>query len=621
MQNQRHFNHNPNKLLSFTDQSKQFRRNLIHKSSEIEKKWHHFGKVLTLTLNPTYFLSTCAGGFFMFDASLPYVKSIFYSEGEWFKEHTISTKTQHAYHPAYKNLCPVLRNAPKNPILLTSQPDSNTQSAVYISKIVLTQFKDNSVNYNFETQRAILDDGHLSITQTQTYSLAFDSLPACDSDYDYYNVPARHGVTLRINGNVTTRADDLITMIELLCGQFLYKAGYSLHKSYAVFHRHLDNNLSHWLSYRSLSHVGQSIGARMRGWYQQLKAHPEFYDLPFNEIELLNLYNDVRGGTLQVPVLANDLRARILAPLRAGDTIAAINACFYGFSYPKSIKKLLLKTGLLTYPKYVYDAIDSCIKKIGVDKTLLFITDVNKAGEPDFVIIGNAVLLEPLKAGFNINTIKHLQKQGSSKKVITQLYEKFRYIEDTMFMYERLVEDDVPLVFASRNINHVHNYLSNLYTFHSNIGSDAEMRAMKAFDTSKQSQRYEAGEYIIRSPYTAAELVKVGSAMSHCVAIYIEKFYYRQIDILLLTSTDDKYLACIEVFNGHVIQAKLKYDKRLHNNTKYLAVVMDYVRKHNLKPSTIDLGDDYPVHKLTNTLLPYKDKERLNAVSVFEKKL
>lgn len=629
MQSQDHFVYNPDQSASFIDQSKWFQQRLVYKTSEIEKQTHDFGKTFTLRLSPTYFLSTVAGagegteGLLLFDTSQPNASPTFFTNNEWFKDREKVTKTKEIYHPAYKNLCPVLRNAPKNPIVLKRQKDCDPLSSLYISNIIITQFNDGSVNYQFETVLArlslsssstITSNDSVSCVKGHTYDLSFDAM---QSEHHGSSLTNRAG-RLKINGSASTSASDLIDLIGLLCGQFLYKYGSSLHKSYVKIYRLLDDDLSYWLSYRSLAHEDQPIVDIMREWHEQLKANPAFYDLPFGEIELLNLYNDIKGGLRQVPELADKLRESILIPLRAGDTKAATDACFYGFSYPKSIKKLLLKTELLSFHKQHYRIIHECVENMGVDRTLWFLTDVNNVGQPDYALIGDSTAVKAFSVGFNVNVLKKMQlrEAADSKQVTQKIKEKLSYIGDIVEMYEHLVAINVPLDFAERNLNYTHNYLANLYTFHTNVNSGAEMDAMKRVDTSQQSKRYEAGEYIIRSPYTASELITVGISMSNCVAVYIGRFYYRQIDILLLTDKAGAYLGCIEVFDNHVVQAKLKYDKRLCSNADYLKLVVDYMAQNNLKASSLDFGEDQSLHKLINKVLPHKDLDRLNSVAL-----
>lgn len=613
MNKQYHFLYREDKPQSYADQSKVFLHRLRKVDSEVVKDTHRFGKTLALDLAPTYFLSPRGGGSALFDADKPYSKPTLFTEIEWYKNHNLVKSTKERYHPAYKGLCPVLRNAPLNPVPMTER--NGMISTTYISRMFFTQFKDGTNCYEFETRRARINNDQLIIEPSAIFSLTFDPMPA--HHHYRHSAPTKHSGLLKVDGVVSTKVDDLIRLTSLLNDQFLYKNGYSFHKSYVVLHRLIDGDLSYWLSSRSLGYEKHTLSQMLREWHSQLKAMPELYDLPFSEIELLNLVNDAKYGWYKTPELRDGLHESILEPLRAGDTKKAVDACFFGFSYPKSIRKLLLKAGLLTYPKYVYAAIDNCVKSVGIDKTLTFLSDVHHKGEPDLSIINNVTLIEALGAGFNIDVVKQIQRRGVSKKIDALVYEKISFIKDTMLMYERLVMDDVELDITSNNIVHVHNYLSNLYTFHINTSSSAQMRAMKAIDTSDQSPYYEAGEYIIRSPYTAAELVDVGIAMSHCVASYIPRFYYRQLDIVLLTNKAGEYLACIEIFKSYVTQAKLKHNKRLCTHADYHAVVSDYVAKNKFIPASLDMGDSGARHKIAGELLPPHDEHREQAIQFF----
>lgn len=614
MKNNNHFIYDSTDSIDFDRQSEWFRQRLVYKKSEVDKQKHSFGKTLTLKLDPTYFLAPIGKGFGLFNIAISNTVHTKFTEKEWYEEHKIVAKTKDRYHPAYKNLCPILRNAPKNPVLLTH--NSDIASSTYINSIVFTQFKDGSVSYEIKTAQACFDNNELSITVNAVYTLSFPPYPC--RHYYRNRPPLKRDGTLKIDGVITYKADDLISFVDILSNQFLYKNGYSLHKAYTVIHRYLDSDLSCWLSQGSLGYAGLPVGRLIESWYEQLKLNPELYDLPFNEIELLSLYNTAKFKWDNNPYDKARYLVSILEPLRAGDTKSAIDASFYGYIYPKSIKKLLLKTGLVTYPKYIHTAIYNCIQSLGVDKTLWFLTDVDKVGEPDFGIIDNLRLIEALTAGFNIDIIKQMQKRPNTRKNNDLISETVGFIQDTMSMYERLVDTNIPLHFTSKNIKSVHNYLSNLYTFHANTESSAEMNAMRAVDTSKQSNRYEAGSYIIRSPYTASELINVGCDMSHCVAVYIRKFYYRQTDIVLLTDTAGHYLACIEIVDSYVVQAKLNRNQRLCDNTEYLAVVLEYIEQNNLKPATLDLGTGVNIAMRPNSIAALKrNEERIKQIYAF----
>lgn len=622
-----HFDYNPNTVATFAEQSKRFQQSLADLDSEAVKTKQPFGKVITLDIAPKYFLAPATSGFSLyalFDLIASNDQSTFISEEDWYKEHHTIAKTKKKYHPAYKNICPVLRNAPKNPIWLVG--DSNHATATYITKIVATRYKDESCSYYFETQRATVEDNVLSVVSGANYTLSFSALPPHHSFWSYRmsprsgwsNVCAARQAEMKVNGEPNTNAAPLIDLIDLLTNQFLYKDGYSLHKAYKVFHRYLDQDLAYWFKGCNLNYQAKPINEKLHEWYDQLRDNPEFYDLPFDEIQLLNLYNNLKDSWVGLDQLAEGYRSEVLKYLQAGDTKSAVDACFFGYVYPQSIRKILIKIGLLAYPKHVYGAIHNCIEKVGVDKTLMFITDINNAGEPDLGLISNVVLIEAVAAGFNINIIKTLQKKGASQKILDQMTEKFKYIADTMYMYERLMANNIPLVFKSKNIDRVHFYLVNIYTLYGNISSDAEMSAVESVDTSEQTETYKAGEYTIRSPYTASELIKVGTDMSHCVAIYVQRFFYRQTEILLLVDKKDRYIACIEVLDSYVIQAKLSYDRPLHANTEYLDIVLAYIAQRNLKTASIDFGPDQTFYKIPHEYYPSKDSERKRVVAALD---
>jgi hypothetical protein len=147
----------------------------------------------------------------------------------------------------------------------------------------------------------------------------------------------------------------------------------------------------------------------------------------------------------------------------------------------------------------------------------------------------------------------------------------------------------VPLNLPSKNINEIHDYLSPIYTLHAQAGSSAEMTAFRTVDTSSQTKPLITPDHIIRSPYTASELAYVGTEMKHCVASYTKRFYYRNIDIALLTNKDGAYLVCLEIKDNKVVQAKMKFNQPVRANDQYHSLVMDFIALNGFKVATSDI--------------------------------
>ena len=616
----RHFAYNTKRIDDFAEQCRQYRKALTQKGSEVVRRKTPDGQTFTLDFTksrPMFFLAPIRGGYDFYNLLEGSTNRTFFTKEEWHVDHEFIENSAEHFHPAYIRMCPVLRNAPLNPIVLDK--DGDHASKTYIGKIVFTQHHDDSVSHYIESRVSIAKDGALSSAIGDCYKLTFPPLPANHTLANGYSIYAPRGVVLEVNGVVSTKVDDLLAVIDILTDQFLYKRGHSLHKAYVAMNRLIEPDINYWLAHGNFSVAGKKPSAALRDWHFELKANPELYALPFSEIELLNFFNDLKFRIRHVPPTNKPLLKKVLAKLKKGDVDSAIDACFYGFAYPSALRDLMVKTGLLTYPYFIYDAINLCVERVGLDKTMFILTSVHNEGEPDLSIIDNPTLLAALAAGFDVDSIKALQKKGNAGVANLLLQEKFLLILDTVYMYERLMGSEVPLELASMDINYAHDYLSSLHTFDSCVHSRGEIAVMKRVDTSDQSTSYDAGKYVIRSPHTAFELVSVGEQMSCFIDAYASRFYYKQSDIVLLTDSAGKYLAFIEILGGFVVRAKLERNERLCSNAEYLEVVFDYMDKEKLKPASLDFGDSRPLYNVYNPTYREIDPDRFNAVSVTRK--
>lgn len=476
--------------------------------------------------------------------------------------------------------------------------------ASYIHKIVVTKFKNRAVDYVFDTSRAAVDErGVFTITEGRRYALSFgaDSNP---------------NPTLKINDQITTLASDLIACFKILTQQFLYTKGYSLNKNYMVVHRLLDKHLNNWLFYKYAPFDTKDPVALLSNQYAQLSDERIFYQLPFNEIQLLSIYDSLKYKRIN-GYYDDSLpwRNNILERLLDSDTKSAVSACFYGYQFPSSIKKLMIKTGVLGCSYRACAAILNAIKTIGIDKTRLFIAQVDDQTQPDYYILRKAYLIEAFALGLNVNVIKDMQRVGiENQNIESPLLIKARYIYDIMTMYDYLKSRVEDYVVPSRHLTDAHHRMSMLYTAYKQTESSVEITAMKTVDTSAQLPIFEYDDYIVRSPMTTYELLTIGNKMCHCVGSYMKGFYYRQLEIVVMTDRLGRYLVCMELRGKNVVQAKLKYDDLASNNKEYLRVIKAYMAERNLVAMTRDLGDNNPEYSFIANQYETKDKERVAIV-------
>lgn len=565
--------HTNEEWAEFIKGSEDHRQYLIRSTGIVVKHKKPYGTEIILEFDPKHFLLPYDDVIEHWDISSGEAEITRYSVDAWFYPFCIVASTREKYHPAYKNLCPVLHNTSKNPITLKSH--NGFLQSQYIHYLKTTRYKSGELMYEIYTTRVIKNPTGLSLIKGATYKLFV----------------TKKGVhSLDLNGQPTTKATDFADMFEVLNNQFLYKKGNSLHRDYRVVQRLLDMHLPEWFGDRHLGSNNITISETMRERINLLENNPLLYDLPFTEMQLLNLFNENRFSYFEREAIARTFIENITNHLKHGDTKKAVDACYYGNAYPSSIKKLILKTDPLVFSKKTYDAISRCIECIGVDKTRIFITNKQDDTQLDFYILDHPKLLEAFSFGWNMGIIKELRLLPIDKKIRRLLQSKVHLVEDSINMHRSLLEKEVNLVLPSNNIKAIHDYLSPIYTLYSKAESTAEMVALKTVDTSDQLKPLITPDYVLRSPNTAAELMEVGTQMRHCVAAYAKQFFYRQIEIALLTDRAGEYLVCLEVYGNKVVQAKMKFNKPVFENEEYLKLVMDFIELNELKAACYDMG-------------------------------
>lgn len=581
-----------------------FRVRLIRNTRRVVKNKQPYGTEILLNFDPKFFQAYNNNVIQLWNISDGKARVNNYDPNIWYAPFCMVESTKKRYHPSYKNLCPVLHNADNNPIIL--KEIEGLPQASYINHINTKRYKNNDVSILIHTTLAVLEDGVLELIPNDSYELF---------------LPEEGQPTFEVNGRLSHRVDHLIDMFDLLCSQFLYSKGYSLHKDYMVIHRLLDQHLPHWFANRYLSTATNTIPATLRAQLDKLRASPLLYDLPYTEIQLMNLYNDARYDGLAVDRKAqsDSLIGNILKHLENGDTKSATAGVFHGNNYPSSIKKVLLKTDPLQFNTNCYHAIAACVKNIGVDKTRIFITKVGSDNLPDYDILNSEALLTAFSLGWNVGNNKQPEGGVKNKLQYKNLRTKRRLVQDSFNMYSRLKTQEVALELPSNNIKEIHDYLSPIFTLYRRAESSAEMTAMKTVDTSSQLKRLQTQDYIVRSPVTAYELMEVGTQMRHCVASYAGRFFYRQIEIALLTDREGEYLVCLEIYDGKVVQAKMKFNKPVCQNDEYLDIVMDFIAFNDLEAATSDIESNYGEYHYYYDYNTPQDQQRVDIVAEFRK--
>lgn len=340
----------------------------------------------------------------------------------------------------------------------------------------------------------------------------------------------------------------------------------------------------------------------------RVKQNPKLYDLPWQEAELASIYRSSISLSEFESVHVNEgersvanIKVSLNRYLRRGDTKQAIEACFFGFVYPKSIRRVLMKTEPLEFTFKNYKAIAEVIETHGVDNARNLIT--NNDGSPNKGMIGNPHYIELLAIGFSLNQIRRYGRG---------------FMRDTLTMRERLIDNGHTLDFMP-NMREYHDYLMRLV-----IELDRERNELReienierrrewekrnagliqrrkrldigysTIDTSEQIPRFEADGFIFRSPVLASELTKVGNDLNICVGMYKEDFFLGRLDIVLVTKLNEaggeKYVACLEIKRQQLVQAKLNSNRSVYSNRPLMKTVSSWAIKNGINLACEDVG-------------------------------
>lgn len=320
--------------------------------------------------------------------------------------------------------------------------------------------------------------------------------------------------------------------------------------------------------------------------YRVKRSYRFLKDLPWNQEALFKLY----AGTfhLRDEDLAKQ-REKILVQLRKGNTKKAVNLCFHGYDYPKSIKKILISQGPLGYPEQLYKFLVDAIDKYGVD------------------LVRNCLLAAP----DTFESLLDCIDLGFSPKHVLNVAAVDHHILRDVLRLHGMVSERVQVTF-NPNLRDYHDYLDHIYrtlnTRNRNFGVDYT-EVFESVDTSKEYEEVSTDKYIFRSPKTANELILVGRDLNICVGSYRKHFFVKTLDIVLVTDLENNYVGCIEINFNHVVQAKLKYNRKFSSNADVYSAMVDWMELMEVIPHTIDLGEgDF---KYIPNMLPDKKRDNL----------
>ena len=364
----------------------------------------------------------------------------------------------------------------------------------------------------------------------------------------------------------------------------------------------------------------KNIGLNTLTEIYRVKQNPKLSDLPWSEYELGSIYrHDIsitkengRRRAKRGERSVSNVKTSLNRYLLRGDTKQAIEACFFGYKYPKSIKKVLLKTHPLEFEYINYKNLNDMVEKYGVDETRNLIT--NADGTPNRGILGNVFLPELMELGFSLKQIARVNRSYSydilyMKNDLDQEGLVVNFVPNITEYHDRLLartrQHEAEALRQRRRLMEERYYNNNGETWREvesiqqREQRERRLKLEKAYaevDTSQDVPLFRAGGFVFRSPKNTAELRRVGDNLNICVDTdgYLERFFEGSLGIVLVTKVNEKglekYKVCIETRRQQIIQAKMNSNKTVIHNKALFEAVCDWAAEYQYGLTSADVG-------------------------------
>ena len=292
------------------------------------------------------------------------------------------------------------------------------------------------------------------------------------------------------------------------------------------------------------------------------------------------------------------LKAKIRYQLNKGDTMKAVELFLRG-SYPKSIRKYFLNNTrhwrLLEKNSNQFDrdtGIDN-LEEISILSSLLEKVDIN-------LIL--RCLNNDIDPKYCYNVAARLDEQYDFKTImdyyINQKLQSHRlpfcnyndYYRDAAFAYRSLKYEFniISKVNKQESIKEYHDRLTRELSFEREQRESLRIAKYKESWKSKLVPCKNSG-YKVRPLTTIYEMKSIGDYMNICVGNYMSSQYNNKLEIAVVEDSENNYVACLEIRNKELVQAKLKYNSPLFNNETINNIVLSWCKLNHIKVNSRDV--------------------------------
>ena len=285
------------------------------------------------------------------------------------------------------------------------------------------------------------------------------------------------------------------------------------------------------------------------------------------------------------------LKAKIRYQLNKGDTMKAVELFLRG-SYPKSIKKYFLNN------TNHWDLLEKDFNKpeeISILSSLLKVIDINLIvrclnNNVDLKHCYNMVVRLDEQYDFKTIMNYYINQRSRQNRLSSSYYND--YYRDASFAYWSLKNDFNLTLKVNKNesIREYHDRLNRELSFQRENRKSLQSAKYKEPWVS-ELKVFESEGYKVRPLTTIYEMKAIGDFMGICVGSYMSSQYNNRLEIAVVEDSKNNYVACLEIRNKELVQAKLKCNSPLYNNKKIQDIVLSWCHLNNFKIKTRDIED------------------------------
>lgn len=314
-----------------------------------------------------------------------------------------------------------------------------------------------------------------------------------------------------------------------------------------------------------------------------LMRSPRLNDLPVDTKHLVKLFKSQACHDNHDPVEERNRvnrRRRVLYHLKKGDTQKATISYLEGFNFPKAVRMQVLKYPLLS--KNHLAKLHEFIGHRDNNIILAILKDcIEEEDDDDDGIYGFDIALRCINFSNHFNYQHLLRNKAVVRDVTRMLQEAGASNNSPVYQQAVLLANDI------KDIRQYHDRLipfmrENVYTVNNDTSIWHE-------DYLSDYQTYIGEHYAIRPVNTINELITVGNRMGICVASYRNAQHNKRLEIFLAVDIHDNYVACLEVRQNNLVQAKLKYNKQVATNPQMAKDVNAWAKHNKFVISTKDM--------------------------------